>query len=202
MNKLLAIACALALGLVAVGCGSSGGSDGGDDTTTTEAARTTTTAGSDGPSGTAPTAEEYTAAFVENLSNGTKEDGDLVLTEEQATCVAPRFVDAITVEVLQEQEVTVDDVAKPGFDGSGLGLSEEQGEQLVDAFEPCDVDIVALFAESLTMGLTAEQQDCAKENVDPDLTRALLVKTFSSGQSDQEFEAVLSALDEACDLPG
>lgn len=204
MRKLLVLVCALTLAGTVAGCSSSGGSDGADadPTTTTSEAKATTTTAAKGGGDVEITPAEYITAFVTNLSSGSKDDGNLVLTEEQATCVAPKFVDAITAETLNEHDITTDDVADPGFDGSGLGLTEAQGEQLVDAFGACDVDIVALFAESLTMGMTTDQQACAAENVDPDLTRALLVKTFSTGESDAEFEAVIGDLTAACDLPG
>jgi len=202
MRKLLVIVSVLTLAVVGAGCGSSGGSDSaGDDATTTTGAKTTTTEGTTEDPGDV-TADGYTSAFIINLSGGSKEDGNLVISEEEATCVAPRFVDAITVKTLQDNDVTTADIEDPGFDGSALGLSEEQGEQLVDAFGACDVDITALFAESFTAGMTAEQQSCVAENVDADLTKALLVKTFSTGESDAEFEAVIADLTEKCDLPG
>jgi hypothetical protein len=202
MRKLLVIVSVLTLSVLAAGCGSSSGSDGGSkDATTTTKAKTTTTEGTSEDPGDV-TADGYTSAFVINLSKGSKDDGNLVLTEDEATCVAPKFVDAITVKTLQENDVTTADIEKPGFDGSALGLSEAQGEQLVAAFAACDVDIVALFAESLTAGLTPEQQSCVAEKVDPDLTKALLVKTFSTGKSDAEFEAVITDLTAKCDLPG
>ncbi|WP_421121121.1 hypothetical protein ACE2AJ_07585 [Aquihabitans daechungensis] len=202
MRRLLVIASVLTLAVVGAGCGSSGGSDPGGDATTTTAEVGTTTTEASGEDAGGATAEEYTAAYVVNLSSGKKDEGNLVLTEEEAACVAPRFVDVITAEALREGEVTPADVEDPSFEPSDVGLSVDQGTQLVDAFGACDVDIIALFVESFTLGMTPEQQACAAENVDPDLTKALLVKSLSTEEADAEFEAVLDDLDADCNLPG
>jgi len=207
MKKLLVIVSALTLALIAVGCGSSGGSDGSASTTeaerstTTKAEGSSTTKADSGGSGTA-SADDYAEAFVANLSTGKKEDGNLVISEEQATCVAPKVVDAVTVEALQSGDAGTGDIADPGFDWSDLGMTEAQAQDAIDAFGACDVDLTALFAESLTIGLTAEQQSCVKDNVDGDQVERLLVANFSSGESEKEFEAVIKTLTDACDLPG
>lgn len=207
MKKLLVIVSALTLALIAVGCGSSGGSDGSASTTeaerstTTKAEGSSTTKADSGGSGTA-SADDYAEAFVANLSTGKKEDGNLVISEEQATCVAPKVVDAVTVEALQSGDAGTGDIADPGFDWSDLGMTEAQAQEAIDAFAACDVDLTALFAESLTIGLTAEQQSCVKDNVDGDQVERLLVANFSSGESEKEFEAVIKTLTDACDLPG
>ena len=201
MRKLLTLCCVLSLALVAVGCSSSDGSDGSGDGTATSKDKTTTTEGStEDVEGI--TADGYTSAFVINLSSGSEDEGNLVISEEQATCVAPLFVDAITVKTLQANDVTTEEIEDPSWDGTSLGLSPKQGEKLVSSFGECDVDIVALFAEGLTGGLTAEQQSCVAENIDGDLVKAALAKTFSTGESDAEFEAVVTALGEDCELPG
>jgi hypothetical protein len=207
MKKLLVIVSALTLALVAAGCGSSGDSDGSASTTdagrstTTEAKGSTTTKAGSGGSG-GESADAYAEAFVSNLSTGKKEDGNLVITEDQATCVAPKVVDAATVEALRSGDAGTDDIADPGFDWSDLGMTEAQAQEAIDAFAACDVDLTALFAESLTIGLTAEQQSCVADNVDGDQVERLLVANFSSGDSDKEFEAVIKTLTDACDLPG
>lgn len=207
MKKLLVIVSALTFALVAAGCGSSGGSDGSastteaDRSTTTEAEGSTTTKAGSGGSGEV-SEDAYVEAFVSNLSTGKKEDGNLVITEEQATCVAPKVVDAVTVDGLQSGDASTDDISDPGFDWSDLGMTKAQAQDAIDAFGACDVDLSALFAESLTIGLTAEQQSCVADNVDADQVERLLVANFSSDESDTEFEAVIKTLTDACDLPG
>ncbi|MCU1369752.1 MAG: hypothetical protein JWO77_946 [Ilumatobacteraceae bacterium] len=222
MRKLIAVSCALTFALVAAGCGSSGGSDGsGSTTTTTKASATTTTTNTTKGSATTTTtdasettttvagddggdpgdADGYAASLVTSLTSGSKENGDLVITEEQAECVAPKIVELVTVEGFTEADISVDDAAASGFDPEDLGLDEGQGQELFDAFGACDVDLVAQFAESITIGLDDEQAACAAENVDAGLVEALLVKSFSTGESDAEFDAVLADLETTCQLP-
>ena len=209
MWKPLALLCAVALALVAAGCGSSSGSEGSDDRpTTTEAEATTTTAAdggsTDGGGDVEPTnvsADAYAEAFATGLSSGKADDGDLVLPADAAECVAPKFVDAMTVELLNQAGITAEDAADPSFDPSTVGLDEDQAAELVAGFGACDFDIYAELAASITMGLGEDVQQCAAENIDHDLADALLVTSFSSGQSDAEFEAFLADLGESCDLP-
>lgn len=206
MRKLIALLCALTLALVAAGCGSSGGSD--DASSTTEAKATTTTEADDDGGTTEPAdgpvdvdEATYVAAFTTGLSTGDSTGGDLVLTKETAACVAPKWVAAMTVEQLNEAGITEKDAADAGFNPADVDLDESQAEELVDAFDACDFDIFGELGRSLTLGLGEEQEQCAAENLDPELGRALLVKTFSTGQSDTEFEALLADLEKSCDLP-
>jgi hypothetical protein len=211
MRKLTALLCAVTLALVAAGCGSSGGSDGsGDDPTTTEAKATTTTKadsgdeGDEGGTDDAPadgTAQEYTAAFVTALSSGKAEDGDLVLPKAAAECVAPKWVDIMTLDLLHSSGTTVEDASDTSFDPADVGMDDGQASELVASFGECDFDIYAELALALSAGLGEDVQQCVSENVDPKLGEALLVKTFSTGESDAEFEAFLGALDKVCDLP-
>lgn len=204
MRKLLIALVSLALLGALAGCGSSGGSDDASDaeaTTTSAAVDDEPTTTADGADVSAITAEEYEAALVENLSSGSEDDGQLVIERSQAECMAPKWVDAITVDLLHENGVTVEALSDPGFSGSSLGMERSQGEAMVDAFGACDVDIVALFSAAFAQGLSAEQQTCVADNVDPDLVRELLAATFSSGSSDTEFAAVLDQLGTVCELP-
>lgn len=208
MRRFVMAAVGVALVCALAGCGASGGED-ADEATTTKATPTTkatSTTSDDGPPTTLDddvadaTAEDYGTAMAKNLSSGDPAT-DLVLTEEQAACVGPKFVDAITVRALQEADLTPDDVADPDWDTSDMELTQAQGSDMVDAFEPCDVDIYAKFAEALSGGMTEEQQACIAENVDEAKARKLLVVTFAGGEGTTEFEAVLDDLTTACDLP-
>ncbi len=204
MRKLLVIVSVLTLALVAASCGSSG-SDGAEKTTTTKAdpapddGATTTTGGRVEP--TRVTADEYVAAFTKGMTAGSKDGGNLVLSKEQAACVAPKFVDLATVKAMNEAGITAEDAADPGFDPSNVGLDEDQGQALVDAYGECDFDIYGELATALTTGLSKDIATCTSKNLDHDLADALLVKTFSSGKADAEFEALLADLQATCDLP-
>ena len=209
MRKLLSLFCVLALGLVAVACGSSSsdGSSGSKDTTTTTSAGAKTTTTKAGTTDTADkdvsalTEKDYADAFVVGLTTGNKDKGDLVLPKSDAQCVGPKFVSAITVDILKAKGVTLAAVKDPTFSESDLGLSAQQGQAMVDSFASCGVDIFALFAEAITGGLTADQQSCAREQMDKSLANALLVKSFTSTNSQKEFTAVTDDLTAKCKLP-
>lgn len=210
MRKLLVLACSLALTVVIAGCGSSGGSEGAKDTTTTaKAGSTSTTADddtstTDGGGGVEPTdvtAAEYEEAFVTGLTSGEDDGTDLVLPKDAAECVAPKVVDIITVKTLNEAGLTAEEAASSGFEPGSLGLDESQGEAIVATFGECDFDIYAQLAKGLTAGLSDDVQQCAAENIDHDLADATLAKTFSTGENDAEFQALLADLQKTCELP-
>ena len=206
MRKLLALTCALLLALAAAGCGSSGGSEGADSTTTEAKATTTgddtsTTSKGGDPEPSVVTADEYEAAFATSLTSGKREEGNLVMPDDAAACVAPKFVEIFTVEGLNEAGITAEDASDPSFDPSDVGIDEDQAAEVVAAFGDCDFDIYAELAASLTVGLGSDVQECAAQNVDHDLADALMIKSFSSGDSNTEFEAFLADLSKDCDLP-
>ncbi|MGN6695349.1 MAG: hypothetical protein ACTHN0_14330 [Aquihabitans sp.] len=208
MRKPLALACALLLAVLAAGCGSSGGSEGRKDTTTTAAKATTTTSDDDtstteGGGDVTPTnvtADQYVAAFVKGLTTGESDGSDLVLPKAAAECVAPKVVDIITVKTLNEGGVTTDDVSD-SFEPGSLGLDQSQGAAITAAFGDCDFDIYAELASALTAGLGDDVQQCTAKNIDHDLADAMLAKTFSTGENDAEFEALLADLQKTCNLP-
>jgi hypothetical protein len=189
------------------GCGSD--DEAGDDTTTTttgstttESTTTETSTTETGESGEPSdhSEDELIEALATSLSSGDPA-GDLVLEDEQAACVGEAWVGIIGVDALNASGATLEELSEPSGDLGGTELTVEQGEAMVAAFEPCEVDIVALMAESLATGLTDEQAACVVEELDPDQAEALLAKTFAGLDADAEFEAVISGLAAACDLP-
>lgn len=213
MRKTLLLVCAALLAFAAVGCGTSGGSDADDTTTTTKADAATTTTKADDDTTTTEadddddvdptdvTGDEYIAAFVSGLTSGSREDGNLVLPQEAAECVAPLWLDAFTLEDLQAAGITVEDASDAGFDPADVGIDEQQALEVIDAFSSCDFDIYTELAMSLTVGLGSDVQECAAQNIDVTLADDLMVKAFSGGESDAEFDALLTQLQENCDIP-
>ncbi|MFN8018398.1 MAG: hypothetical protein U0P45_09770 [Acidimicrobiales bacterium] len=211
MRRFVIVAVLGLAALVVSGCSTSGSdaSDGGDKADTTEAtAKTTTskpkdattTTSSGGSSQGGADREAYVTALATGLSSGDK-DTDLVLGEDEASCVAEKWIDAITVATLQDQDVDPKDVAEPGWDTTGFGLSKAQGGAMVDAFDPCGVDIYDELASALSGGFTDAQIACVRKEIDRDLARELLVVTFAGGEGTTEFEALIGQLTEACNLP-
>lgn len=205
---------AVALGLASfgvAGCGSSG-SDGSSSSTTSErsdgGASTTTTedlfAPVDelgGPSSPATsTKAEYVAAFETYLTQGAVADGDLVFDEDQAACLAPKWVQAITVDRLREAGVDADDI--PEMDLAQLELGTSVARTMVDGFAACDADVAVVAASALAASESPEEQDCARKEVDPALVDDLFMAGFSGGGQeaiDAAYDALISQLIEACD---
>jgi len=202
MRKPISLLIVLTIALVAVGCGPSAGSDSSadDPTTTTTTTTTTTEAEAAAAEGTD---EEYLAALTANLSSGSVEDGNLVIEDDEAACVAPKWLETVTTEGFTSVGASPDDVAEPDFEYAVLELDADRAQQMIDSFEDCGVDIYAKLAESFTIGLTEAQQSCAMEEVDPKVANDLLLTAFSteSGDGSTEFTALLDQLKAACDLP-
>lgn len=185
---------ALVVATLVLGLGSCS-TTGSDDASVPE--RTATTAAPEAGGSVA----DYTEAIVANLSEGSVAEGHFVLAVEPAACVAPTFIEVITVERLQEAGIDPEEVADPYWDGTDLGLTPDDGQAIVDALHACDVDTAAFMAEALADGLTADQSACVADAIDPDLADAVLVKTFSTGEADAEGEALVADLRRSCDLP-
>ena len=101
-------------------------------------------------------------------------------------CIEPRRV----FDKLEAQ------LGMPGFAAARIAA-----EQAVATGAYTLMDIYAELAVGLTAGLGDELRQCTEENLDHDLADAMLAKTFSSGENDAEFEALLADLQEHCDLP-
>ncbi|MEZ5181614.1 MAG: hypothetical protein R2702_07050 [Acidimicrobiales bacterium] len=209
MRKLLVALTSLLLVAGLAGCGGSGGS-GGSEGSDAEAAMTTTadegeatTSAPDGEAAPVAGRDDYVAAMADNLSSGSEDDGQLVLERDQAECMAPRWVDAITVELLQAQEVTPAELADPDFSASlsDLALDADAAGAMVDAFDACDVDLVGLFASAFTQGLGEDVTACVAQEADPALIRDVLVASFSGGDGETPLTALLDQLRPVCDLP-
>lgn len=186
----------LAIVLAAGGCSSDDDDGANENMMTLEMVESTTTT-TQAPSEL--TAEEYGAAFVESLAEAPA-DGPLVVSREQAECLGPKYVEAITVETLQANDVTLEEAADPAFDVSELGLDDSQGEAMIDAFAPCGVDVLektALFLRPLT----DEQLQCVVDNLDPEDTTDLWVQAFVATLAEGQFDDLVQPAKEACDLP-
>ena len=95
-----------------------------------------------------PEEQPYVDALVASFTSG--EDEDFQLTEEQAECVAPSWIDTIGMERIEEAGVEPEDIGGDGgSELADLGLSEAEGNELYDAFGACDVDIKQAFIDGI-----------------------------------------------------
>jgi len=211
-NRLLLGLVALGLVAAATGCGTSAGSDGEAATTMSRSDRTeaTTTTTEDlfatvgeldsPPSPSTSTKADYVAAFETYLTQGDVTDGDLVFDDDQAACLAPKWVRAITVDRLREAGVDADDVVDMDF--VELELGEPVARTMVDGFAACDIDVASVAAGALSASESSDEQVCARKEVDPTLVDDLFIAGFSGSSQrviDAAYDALVAQLVEACD---
>ncbi len=124
--------------------------------------------------------------YVQALSQSMREDddSDLPLDDEQADCLAPRFVEVLDPARLEEAGVTPEQLAESDDVITQLGLTEEEGGEMYDALGECDLDVRALFLEGMTedSNLSDEARDCLEGAISDDFLRQLFAITFSQGE--------------------
>ena len=135
--------------------------------------------------------QPYVDAFVESAAN--VDEGDLQISPAEAECFGARFVDVVGIDRLEEAGITPEDLAADtDFDFSAIGLTEQEGGEIYDAFGSCDVEIREEFLQSLNAdnSISEEDQECLAEAFDEDLLRRIFVTTFVEGEDalDQDEE--------------
>jgi hypothetical protein len=184
----LAIAAVGLLTVSAAACGDDddGGSSattGGASATTAGGASATTTGGSSsGGDASSATEADYLAAIESQFTQGGTDS--LQMTDEQAGCVAPKWLDVIGVDKLKEKGITPEDV-KSDTDNEQLatvGLTEAEGDKLYDAYGECDVDVREQFIKSIASS-TEASEDCLADALSEDLLRRIFVTSVTKGQA-------------------
>jgi hypothetical protein len=194
--------------LVLVGCSSSDDAGSTEDPTTTEAPSSASDddGGDEGSETSEPiddevaalTAEDYEGALVEQFTGGG--GSNLVLAPEAASCLAPRWVEAMTVERLQQAGTTVADLADPSFDVTVLELPQDAAEAMAASFGECDVNLIDEFAVQLA-GEAPDVQDCIVDTIDEDEFYRLVALGFAGEDTDTGFEELYDGLVQECELP-
>jgi hypothetical protein len=133
--------------------------------------------------------------YVEALEKSMKEDdsGGMTLSDSQASCLAPKFVNTIGVDTLEAKGITPEDMGSDSdTDLSEMDLSEAQGGQLYDAFGACKIDVKELFISGMGSDseMSADDKKCLEDNFDDALLKQVMVASLIKGedalQSDQE----------------
>jgi hypothetical protein len=151
-------------------------------------------------------AQPYVDAMVQGMTS-TDEESDLQLSPEQAECLAPRWVETIGVDRLQDAGIEPDDFASDADpDLSAMDLSEDEGNELYDAFGACDIDLKAEFIRSFTaeQELSEEDADCLVDAFSDDFLRRIMVITLIEGEEalDQNEELTGELLSVFSECPG
>jgi hypothetical protein len=182
---------ALALGAVALltlsaaACGDDDDDKGGDAATTTAASTSGSSGGSSGGDASSATEQHYVAAIEAQFTNGGADS--LQMTDEQAACVAPKWLDVIGVDRLKEKGVTPDDIRADTDNEklSTLSLGDDDATKMYDAYGECDVDVRAQFARSFAASaeLPDDVEECVGDAVSDDLMQRLFVTSVTKGQA-------------------
>lgn len=209
MRRLVAPLAALALVALLGGC-SSDGSDGADEPATTTAAEsteagpsttaadgTTTTEGDEPAEGDA---DDYAAALAVGLTANAGEEGELDVTDEEAACVAPAWVDIIGVDAFVETGTAPAELEESNFVFADLELDDEQGLAMIDAFDDCDVDVLTQIRDVLSADLDATQAACLDTELDDDLARQFLAEALTKSDLSSDLADILDGIDQACGL--
>jgi hypothetical protein len=204
-RRMMAMVAATALAVAVLsGCGDD--DDAAPTTTATDAPETATARSSNDTAATGSTISaadatesDYLAAIERSLSTG---DG-LTTTAAQAECMAPKWLDTIGIERLKEHDVAPaqigDDVNDDGSALSDLGLTEDEGNRLYDAFGDCDVDIRQEFVEFAAEGQSTDVASCIDDALTPDLLRRLMVSSIVQEEPTEELSTEFGEAIAPCD---
>ncbi|MGH9188394.1 MAG: hypothetical protein ACRD0U_21720 [Acidimicrobiales bacterium] len=150
----------------------------------------------DGGGGVSDAEQPFVDASVESAQQ------QFGLSEEDAECASEAVVHAIGVDRLEDADVTPEEFGgEADFEEMGLELDEDDGEEIVNGIEDCDIDLKALMLDSVGGDIPDEARDCVDENLDEDFVRDLLVAVFSSGEealASPEVTEGLTDLQAAC----
>jgi hypothetical protein len=199
MTRTLALLIAGAAVVLAAGCGdddddgaggTTAGTTAGTSSGTTGASSGTTagtSSGTNGPrsGGTAggADAQAYVDAMIQSFDNS--DPDELQINREQAQCLAPKWVDAIGADRLAAAGIEPQDFAEEGdVDLTTVGLTEDNGNAMYDAFGECDIDVKTLFVDSFSADrdVSEEDQVCLADAMSDDLLRRIMVTTFVEGE--------------------
>lgn len=191
------IAVAFAVVALLAACGASG-DDEADSTTSGPATSTTTIDGSE-PS---PAGDEgdYADALVTGLASGELDAGQLVVTDDEARCIAPKWISIIGVDALVDAGVAPEDLEDNSFDFPALGLDTDQGGEMVDVFADCDVEVYDKLYQALSVDLDETQAKCLRKELDDDLARDFLVEALVNTDLPADLQDELDELDKTCKL--
>lgn len=200
------VALVLSTGLLVASC-SSDGDDAGDDgpDLTLDAASTTTgpdgdasattVSDADGPTTTLAavepgTADAYTQALLANLTEDP--DNTTLMNAEQAACVAPKWVEAVTPARFGEAGLVPEALAEQQSLSAfaALGLTIEEANGLYDVLETCGVDVRAQMIASLDEGVGDDARGCLEEKLTDDLVRQFAAIGLSGDTDGEEARAV------------
>lgn len=123
------------------------------------------------------------------------------MDEEQARCVASHWIQAVGVDTVEASGITVEDIEDGTSTINDIAVDEAMAEKIVDSYETCEFDIVALVATGFTgaTGGDPAKQACVEGVITPDVARRYLVLALTGIAQGGSPELVeIQALVEPC----
>ncbi len=115
------------------------------------------------------------------------EDSEFPIDDEQADCLAPKWVDAIGYETLLEAGVTPEVLGgtEDGDDDADFEdvVDRPRAEKLIAAFGDCGIDLEELFFDGLASdgSATPDQVDCLRGRLPDGFVQDLMITSMDGG---------------------
>lgn len=196
----------VALLVTGAACGASGGSDTkpADKTTITAKGDSTTTSSGGGTTGgggsASGTESDYTKALTKEFKSGNEAGGDLVFSQKQSECIAPKWVKIIGVDTFKAKDVAPMDLEDTSFNFTKLGLSKAQATDMIDGIADCKVDLYEKLLRVLTNNLNGRQKKCVEATLDRATAKRVLIEALRRDDPSSGLAVELKKLDDACQL--
>lgn len=153
-------------------------------------------------------AQPYADALASSLLADSSEE--ISMDQGQADCLAAKWVNVITVERLEENDIDAEALADPDATSnlSDLGLEEGEAGAMVDGFGECDINLREAFLADMGDGedVPAEVQECMEDAVSDEAIKelfvTLLINDADSEAADAGGEALFADIQACAQLGG
>lgn len=131
-------------------------------------------------------------AYAEVLAAEFRADPENPFSDEEADCVARRFVDIVGgPQAFRDAGVSPDDLAESDapLGGTDLEFTDEQARQFGASFSDCGINFVDLFVEGMG-DVSDEAMDCLREQMTDDVVGQMFV-LLNQDEDDDALDAVV-----------
>jgi hypothetical protein len=138
------------------------------------------------PNFTAAEVPEEAVPYVDALVVELTSEPTMPIPDDQARCIAGRMVQVLQLERLQAAGVEPDQLSEGNLEFDDLGLVEDDGLKLVDAFQQCDFDLFETVIDLMAAGTPdeAEARRCLQASLSRDDLRQSMARSFVAGAED------------------
>ena len=99
------------------------------------------------------------------------------MDEEQATCIASHWIQAVGVEAVEAAGVTVEDIESGTSSINDVAVDEALAETIVDSYETCEFDLVSLVVSGFegSTGGDPAKTACIEGVITPEVARRYMI---------------------------